>query len=123
MPLTAEERECILGSLTAVGRLKPIGYLPRCAIFNLLELSEDTLISEAALRGLVAISLGPTACCIKGGALYIYDRDALGKLLSAAAETLSACNMAIEPDEFVRQVAATWFDKSHPAYHYSCVYG
>lgn len=116
MPLASEERGRILRSLLTVGPAKAIGYLPRNTISALLGMSEDTLIADANSRGLAAVSLGPAVCCIKSGALYIYDRGALGKLLSASAHTLTACDMATEPDEFVLQVAAIWFDRSHAVY-------
>ena len=116
MPILIEERERILESLRAVGPDKPIGYLPRYTISDILGMRENTLIADANSRGLSTVSLGPTLCCIKSGALYIYDRGALKKILLASAQTLLACNMATEPDGFVLQVAATWFERSHPVY-------
>lgn len=116
MPLASEERDRILRNLMAVGPNKAIGYLPRHTVSDLLGMSEDTLIADANSRGLAAVSLCPAACCLKRGALYIYDRSALGKLLSASAHILTSWGMGTEPDEFVLQVAATWFEHSHTVY-------
>ena len=116
MHLTAEDRDRILASLRDVGPSKAIGYHPRYTIIDLLGLSESAVIAEANSRGLAGISLGPDLCRIKSGALYVYDRAALGQLLAASAPILSFHNLPTDPDEFVRVVAETWFDESHPAH-------
>ncbi len=116
MLLVGEERERILRSLTTVGPNKAIGYLPLYTISKFLGVPEDILIADAISRDLAAVSLDPAACCIYSGAVYIYDRGALGRRLSASVHTLTSCGMATEPDGFVLQVAATWFEPSHMAY-------
>jgi hypothetical protein len=116
MTLPTEERDQILTSLTSVGANKPVGYLPLYTVRVVLEACEDLLIAEARSRGLDAVSLGPEKCCIKSGAVYVFDRHALRELLSASAHTLKRCRVATEPDEFVLQIAAIWFEPSHAAY-------
>jgi hypothetical protein len=116
MKLDAEDRKHIMESLTRVGSTKAIGYLPLNTVIDLLEISLNTLEDDARSRGLAAITFEQDRCCIHSGAIYIYDRDTLARLLLASAETLTACRLAVNPDEFVLQIAATWFDRSHPAF-------
>ena len=110
------ERQFLLRSLTRVGPEKPVGYLPLYTLTEFAEADPDRFAADALARGLAVAQFGPAECCIKSGALYIYDRAALDRLLKSNVETLTAAGMPIDPDMFVAQIAAVWIEPDHPAY-------
>ncbi len=110
------ERERLLLSLSQVGPNKTIGYLPLYTIRDFVQLSPETIAADAAARGLASEQFGPEKCCIKSGALYVYDREGLTQLLATYAGTLEADNLPLDPDRFVAHIAAVWFQPNHPAY-------
>lgn len=109
------ERDRLLLSLSQVGPSKAIGYLPLYTIRDFVQLSPDSIAASASARGLETRQFKPEACCIKSGALYVYDRKALDQILKAHAEVLEANELPILPDLFVAHIAAVWFDPNHPA--------
>jgi hypothetical protein len=112
--LDETERAAILDSLARVGPTKALGYLPLYTVINILQITPETLIVEAKDKGLSAMQLGPESCCIKSGALYVYDHDLLASILRAAADTLVTNKVPNDPDTFVRYIAANWFERDHP---------
>ena len=108
------EHERILRSLTAVGHTKPVGYLPLNTVASVLGADPAELAAQARSRGLSAIALDPGQCCIKSGALYVYHRAALRQLLRRATNQVRSSGLSTKPDEFVRQIAAQWFEPDHP---------
>jgi len=111
-----DERREFLRSLAEVGPSKPIGYLPLYAIEEFVQLSPQSVADAATARGLTTALFGPSECCIKSGALYVYHREALAKLLQEKAAVLSAADLPLDPDRFVAQIAGVWLEKDHPAY-------
>jgi len=114
--ISLTERTAVLSGLRRVGPRKALGYLPLRTITDILQISPATLLAEAASKGLAAIQIEPDRCCIKSGALYVYDRKALGELLEGAASTLNRHGLPLDPDQFVQHIAANWFESDHPAY-------
>jgi hypothetical protein len=116
-PETSEtERQVLLRGLTDVGPAKPIGYLPLHTIEEFVQLSPQAVAADANARGLATAEFGPAACCIKSGALYVYDREALADLLRENVESIAVAGLPSDPDRFVAHIAAVWFDRDHPAY-------
>src|SRR5262245_61627149 len=111
---TEDERQTLLRSLTDVGTSKPVGYLPLHTIKDFVRLSPEAVAGAATARGLATAQFGPDTCCIKSGALYVYHRDALAKLLGARADVISAAGLPLDPDRFVAHVATVWFAADHP---------
>jgi hypothetical protein len=111
-----DERRALLRSLAEVGPSKPIGYLPLYAIEEFVQLSPQSVADAVTARGLTTALFGPSECCIKSGALYVYHREALVTLLQERAAVLIAVGLPLDPDRFVAQIAAVWFEKDHPAY-------
>jgi hypothetical protein len=103
-------------SLTVVGPNKAIGYLPLYTIIDILGADPEDLIAEAHVQGLSTIVLGPEQCCIKSGALYVYDSATLEQLLKTSADLVQTNALSIEPELFVKQIAATWFESTEPVY-------
>ncbi|GAA0575212.1 hypothetical protein GCM10009416_12300 [Craurococcus roseus] len=106
--LSTDERERVLGSLRRVGRDKGIGYLPLYTIRDVLSLDVADLAAEVESRALSALVLGPAECCIKSGALYVFDHQRLAALLAIYSETVASSGWPTEPDSFVRAIAAHW---------------
>jgi len=109
------ERQTLLRSLTEVGPSKPIGYLPLQTIKDFVRKSPDAIATAATARGLATAQFGPEKCCIKSGALYVYDRQALSKLLQSRFDAVSAAGLQLDPDRFVELIATVWFAEEHPA--------
>src|ERR1700712_922622 len=64
-----------------VGPEKPISYLPINAINNVLGMEISTYTSLAKDFDAKILIFSPDDCCIKSGAVYAYDDDALRKIL------------------------------------------
>jgi len=105
----------LLRSLTEVGPTKPVGYLPLDTIRNVVRQSPEAVAASANVRGLMAVQFGPDICCIKSGALYVYDRESLARLLRAEADAVAHAGLPSDPDRFVAHIAAVWYAEDHPA--------
>jgi hypothetical protein len=104
----------ILSSLAQVGHgHKAIGYLPMGTIEH-LGLTIAEVASDAASRGLEVVHLTADQCCIRGGAVYVYDRIALTSLLASGAGTLIEHKWPTDPDQFVLMTAQIWLPLTHP---------
>jgi hypothetical protein len=108
------DKSSILSSLTQVGPAKPIGYLPLYTIRDILQMEPRALARDAQARGLSAALLGPDRCCIKSGALYLFDRKSLEQLLQSSRQILSASRWPPDPEQFVARIAREWLDQAHP---------
>jgi hypothetical protein len=107
-------RNAILSQLTQVGPAKPVGYLPLYTITDLLQMNPHVLADEASASGRSVALFGPDQCCIKSGALYVFDRQSLQTLMQSSTSLLLANGWPLEPDEFVARIACEWIDQSHP---------
>ncbi len=114
--LSEAEKAVLLHSLTAVGPDKTVGYLPLHTLAHFAQIDPDEVIQRAADRGLASACFGPNECCIKSGALYVYDPEALGKLLRTNTDILAATGIPAEPAAFVTYIAANWLEPTHPLY-------
>lgn len=112
---TEAEREHYLRDLSGVGSSKPIGYLPLYTIRDFAHLSPEIVAARATANGLTAVEFSPKRCCIKSGALYVYDPQTLAQLLLAQADVLKANDFPLDPDRFVAHIAKTWFPQHYPA--------
>jgi hypothetical protein len=106
----------LLRSLTEVGARKSVGYLPLYTIRDFVRRDAADVAADAVARGLVATLFGPKECCIKSGALYVYDREALARLLQARSEVLVREKLPLDPEPFLAHIAAVWFEPDHPAH-------
>ncbi len=113
--MAAEVPAHVLESLTRVGPEKAVGYLPLSTVQNLLELDVDDVIAGAIARGLKALRLEEGDCCVRSGALYLYDPAALERVLGLAETTLMELGFPIDAEGFVRAIARDWLPYDHPA--------
>jgi hypothetical protein len=113
------EREALLRRLVErlleVGPSKPVGYLPLHTIEAFVQPTPHAVAAAATARGLTTAQFGPAECCIKSGALYVYDREALAVLLQERAAAVSAAGLPLDPDRFVARIASVWIEEDHPA--------
>jgi len=111
------ERSTILNrirnGLTQVWPAKPIGYLPLYTIHDVLQMDPHALAQDAEANGLSAILVAPDQCCIKSGALYIFDRQSLEKMLQSYRPILQTSDWPLDPDQFVARIAREWIDPAH----------
>ena len=108
------ERTVILRSLTQVGSAKPIGYLPLYTIRDVLQMDAHALAREAEANGRSAVLFGPDQCCIRSGALYVFDRLSLATLIQSSSSILSENRWPLDPNQFVARIAREWIDQTHP---------
>ncbi len=112
--LATDPLSYVLESLTLVGAGKAIGYLPLRTIRQVLGLKVEDVVADARARGLQAIAFGPRDCCIKTGALYLYDPSALEHLLRTSSVTLERSGFPVDTEMFVRTIARDWLEQDHP---------
>ena len=110
---TVEERESVLSSLTRVGRTKAVGYLPLQTISKFLDMKVEDVVANARARGLVSLVLSPEECCVKSGAIYVYDPTALDDILKISAITLVRAGFPTSPEAFIRAIARDWLELEH----------
>jgi hypothetical protein len=111
-----KERQSIIASLAAVGATKPLGYLPLATITYHLDLGVDAVVVRFEKQGLKAKVFRADECCIKSGALYVFDPLALQKVLDTASNVLKDNSWPVFAELFVNQVAKKWIDSNHPVY-------
>ena len=104
----------MLCDLTRVGPTKALGYLPLQTISRFLGLDVEAVIADAQSRGLAVLMLGPEECCIKSGALYVYDPIALDVVLRTSVLTLVLAGFPTPSEAFIRAIAYEWLDLDHP---------
>ncbi|RYE33326.1 MAG: hypothetical protein EOP23_09015 [Hyphomicrobiales bacterium] len=112
--MVADVPSYVLESLALVGPEKAVGYLPLQTVTQVLGLKVEDVIAQAATRGLRAIAIGPHHCCIKSGALYVWDEVALEAVLRVGSATIEKVKAPAEPEMFVRFIARDWFVTEHP---------
>jgi hypothetical protein len=108
------QRCAILRCLINVGPLKPIGYLPLYTIRDILQMEPHAVVRDAQAKGISAVLFGPDQCCIKSGALYLYDQQAVEHLTQSSGSILSASGWPLDADQFVARIAREWIDPAHP---------
>lgn len=91
--------------LLRVGPNKPLGYLPLDTIITICGLSPYAIKQDMEARGLKTKFFTKTMCSISSGALFVWDEDALRKILETHSGVLNHCGWPSEPEEFVTKVA------------------
>ncbi|MEX2695835.1 hypothetical protein [Rhizobium mongolense] len=114
--LDDETQSALLRQLTDVGPAKSVGYLPIYTIKRFLGTTPKALAAAAARRGLASALFTARTTSIKSGALYVYDRDALERLLDGQADAVQAAGLPLNADVFVAHIAAVFYDMRHPAH-------
>ena len=74
------------------------------------------MIFSPPLTALITLpaSIGPHHCCVKSGALYVFDVVALEAILRVGSAALEQVNAPTDPEMFVRFIARDWFVPDHP---------
>jgi hypothetical protein len=111
-----QDRQLVLSSLDAVGRAKPLGYLPLNTLERHLSMNVGEVAGRLAKRGLKTKVFSAQDCCINGGAIYIYDESALQGVLDGALHLLKGNQWPNTVEQFVDRVSKDWIEPSHPVY-------
>jgi hypothetical protein len=109
------EQRAMLDSLPAIGQSRPLSCFPISVIID-AHSAPEIVAASALAQGLAVVKFLGEACCIQGGALYVYDRAALKAFLQARAVAVSAVGLPLQPDAFVVQIATVRFGPDHAAH-------
>lgn len=109
----------IVDDLLAIGKNKPLGYLP---LKTMIEKKHDgydgvveDVISWADSKGYKHVLCTEQECHIASGALYIYDPLSLSDMLDKYQDILEKANIPTTPDEYVRHIMKkTIYDYKYP---------
>ena len=98
-----KRKEELLNDLRLVGEEKPLGYLPILTLRKIC-IDPQKMREELESKGIVVVEFKDEECRVPGGALYAYDRNALGRLLESGKTILEKNGWPTEPDGFVRNL-------------------
>ena len=104
----------ILSEHINVGLAKPISYLPVNTIENVLKMRVGDYVRLVERAGGKCAVLSADETCIKSGAVYAYSDEDLALILTDNRELLVEHSWPQVPAEFVRRIAAEWFDDESP---------
>ncbi len=96
-----------LNDLLRVGPDKPLGYLPLNTIREECKVNPLDVAKYLKRRGLEIKAWKQSFCKVWSGALFVYDRESLQKLLDQHSGILIEANWPSQADDFVVQVATT----------------
>ncbi|MGO7117545.1 hypothetical protein [Rhizobium leguminosarum] len=113
--LDEETQNALLRDLSGVGSSKIVGYLPIYTIRQFLGTTPKALAAAAVTRGLATAHFTTRTTGIKSGALYVYDRNALERLLNKEADAVQAAGLPLDADAFVAHIASVFYEAEHPA--------
>lgn len=99
-----DERQKLLNDLRLVGEEKPLGYLPISTLREICGVEPKKMREELETKGLVVIEFAREEIGVGSGALYAYDRGALGRVLESGRPILEKNGWPTDPDEFVRHL-------------------
>lgn len=94
-----------LDDLRKVGPSKPLGYLPLPTIEKFAPYSAEGIAEERKRNGQEVLQLSEDQCHVTGGALYVYDREVLQRLLDEHTDILTKWSWPTSADEFVLKLA------------------
>jgi len=95
------EKDCLLADLKRVGPKKPLGYLPLSVFYEITSNVKDFL-SRLTIKGLGIIELDENESNILSGAIFVYDRSSLEKLLNKHNQTLKSQSWPLDTNGFIR---------------------
>lgn len=97
-----------------VGSAKPVSYLPIETIETFLGMSVDTYSAMIKGKGNRCAVFRAEQCCIRSGAVYAYNPEALDKILLEHSHILSEHDWPAVVDAFIAKIAAEWVDSGSP---------
>ena len=93
---------------------KLVSYLPIATIEGILKLSASEYQAISNGAGKQSAIYEASDCCIKSGAVYVFDESALAELLAAEAEKLTALGWPAQAMPFIAAIAKDWVEADHP---------
>jgi hypothetical protein len=104
----------IIRSHTKLGGKKAVSYLPINSIATVLGITVERYCQIVEDDGNKAVEFGPTVCCIKSGAVFAYNENALTMILREHRELLSKNQWPLNADDFIRKISSEWLDDLDP---------
>lgn len=100
----ALQKEYAINRLTKIGPARPIGFLPLTEL-SYFNIDNHKLIDECRANGLeTRIFQGKGWPGWQEGALYVYDKSSLQKMLDENKKILEDAKWPLEADQFVRNL-------------------
>lgn len=88
-------------NLRMVGPAKPMGYLPKSTMHNMVK-DSDRILPELSARGVRFLELSQHECWVGSGCIVAWDPEALQALLTANLPILAKNNWPTIAEPFVR---------------------
>jgi len=104
----------IIDDTLNLGKQKPVSYLPIETVEVILGMDRQEFMKLADARGLHHLVATPDACCIKSGAIFVYDAKTLALLLEKNRNILYRSGWSVDITSFVKRIALEWLDSDHP---------
>ena len=112
--LLTEDGKRILDKHLAVGRDKPVSYLPIKTIETVIGITIQVYASLIEKSGNKAAIFGPGDCSINSGAVYAYSCKYLTALLKKNEGVLMDHGWPVTAADFIRRMATEWLDEETP---------
>jgi hypothetical protein len=109
-----EYREKTLNDHLSLGPDRCVSYLPIQAISAILNMTAEEYMEMASDLGLNTFLADEGDSCIKSGAVFIYSKDDLSKLIKRYNKVLLKSLWPIEAAPFVQKMSREWLADSHP---------
>jgi hypothetical protein len=111
-------------SIEDVGRTKAVGYLPLATLEKVLGLEPEELRKQSIARSLEVRIFEEGKCCIKSGAIFVYDSVLFKKIAEKFREEILARGWIAECDFLIERIATNWFSEQEPVLQFiSALYG
>lgn len=99
-------RAATIDDLDRVGPGKPLGYLPVSTVIK-LGFDVTALMLKYAGKGLRTFVVSQEDSNVSSGALYVFDREALARLLESRRQVLVDAGWPTDPESFVLRLKET----------------
>ncbi|HZT18880.1 MAG TPA: hypothetical protein VFA23_05710 [Dongiaceae bacterium] len=109
-----ENTQRLLDTHIHVGPEKAVSYLPLRTVEHVIGITIQVYRSLAKGAGNHSMVFSASDCCIKSGAVYVYDLTSLRKVLRKNRVVLQAHGWPTGPVGFLKRIAREWLDERHP---------
>jgi 8-oxo-dGTP pyrophosphatase MutT (NUDIX family) len=110
----ALDSRLILSEHVAVGRAKPVSYLPIATIETVLRMDVQAYVRCVERTGAACLVFQEAETCIKSGAIYAFSESDLEAVLSRSGALLGAHDWPRTPSAFIARIARDWLALDHP---------
>jgi hypothetical protein len=100
--------------LDNVGATKAVGYLPLYTIERVLGQNPAELVQHYRQKGLCVRVFDQNECCIKSGALFVWDYDQASRCIKEFGKSVTEKGWPIDANVVLENIATEWFEKDDP---------